>query len=458
MNIIICGAGKVGFSISKQLSAQGHSITVIDQSSELIQKINEAQDVKGIVGTATFPSVLEKAGAEDADMIIAVTKSDETNMVICQVAYSIFKVAKKIARIRTQEFLNAKFNKLFGEANLPIDVIISPEMEVARSLQRRLEAPGALDNVQFANNKITVLEINIDKSCPLVNTELAELTKKFPNLNANILGVIREGKFVILKKKDKLKVDDKAFVVISASQIDLTLSAFGHEEKMSKKILIIGGGNIGYNLAKNLENDHEGIRVKIIEKNKERAEFIANELNNTIVINGDGLEEDVLKEANIQEVETILSLTNDDEDNIMLSVLAEKNNPNKKTIALVNKQNYSLLQSSLKIDDLVDPRLTTVSTILKHVHKGTIETVYTLLDGEYEFIEAGVLETSELISKSIKESNLPKEIRIGAVVRKDKVLIPKSDFKFQKKDLVVFLCKREHLQKIESLFRISSLI
>ena len=458
MNIIICGAGKVGFSISKQLAAQGHSITVIDQSSELIQKINEAQDVKGIVGTATFPSVLEKAGAEDADMIIAVTRNDETNMVICQVAHSIFKITKKIARIRTQEFLAAKFNKLFGEDNLPIDVIISPEMEVARSLQRRLEAPGALDNVPFAANKIKVLEIHIDKKCPLVNTELTELTKKFPELNANILGVIREGKFVILKKKDKLKIDDKAFVVISASQIDLTLSAFGHEEKMSKKILIIGGCNIGFNLAKNLENDHEGIRVKIIEKNKERAEFVANELNNTIVINGDGLEEDVLKEANIEEAETILSLTNDDEDNIMLSVLAEKNNPNKKTIALVNKQNYSLLQSSLKIDDLVDPRLTTVSTILKHVHKGTIETVYTLLDGEYEFIEAEVLETSELISKSLKDSNLPKEIRIGAVVRNKKVLIPKSDFKFQKKDLVVFLCKREHLQKIESLFRISSLI
>ena len=458
MNIIICGAGKVGFSISKQLSAQGHSITVIDQSSELIQKINEAQDVKGIVGTATFPSVLEKAGAEDADMIIAVTKNDETNMVICQVAHSIFKITKKIARIRTQEFLTAKFNNLFGETNLPIDVIISPEMEVARSLQRRIEAPGALDNVPFADNKIKVLEINVDKKCPLVNTELAELTKKFPELNANILGVIREGKFVILKKKDKLKIDDKAFVVISASQIDLTLSAFGHEEKMSKKILIIGGGNIGFNLARNLENDHEGIRVKIIEKNKERAEFIANELNNTIVINGDGLEEDVLKEANIEEAETMFSLTNDDEDNIMLRVLAEKNNPNKKTIALVNKQNYSLLQSSLKIDDLVDPRLTTVSTILKHVHKGTIETVYTLLDGEYEFIEAEVLETSELISKSIKDSNLPKEIRIGAVLRNKKVLIPKSDFKFHKKDLVVFLCKREHLQKIESLFRISSLI
>ena len=458
MNIIICGAGRVGFSISKQLSAQGHSITVIDPSSEFIQKINESQDVKGIVGRATFPSVLEKAGAEEADMVIAVTQNDETNMVICQVAHSIFKINKKIARVRSQEFLGGKWGKLYGESNLPIDVIISPELEVAKSLQRKLEAPGALDSVPFANGKIKVLEINLGKNCPLVNTELSKLTDRYPDLRANILGVIREDKFLILKKKDKMLVNDKAFVVINASQINKTLSAFGHEEKMAKKILIIGGGNIGFNLAKNLEADSEGVRVKIIEKSKDRAEFIANELNNTIVINGDGLDEDVLKEANIEESETILSLTNDDEDNIMVSVLAEKKSPNKRTIALVNKQNYSLLQSSLKIDDLVDPRLTTISTILKHVHKGTIETVYTLLDGEFEFIEAEVLETSELISKSIKDSNLPKEIRIGAIVRKKEVIIPKSDFKFEKKDLVVFLTKREHLEKVESLFRISSLV
>ena len=458
MNVIICGAGKVGFSISKQLSAQGHSITVIDQSSEFIQKINETQDVKGVVGRATFPSVLEKAGGSDADMIIAVTKNDETNMVICQVAHSIFNVSKKIARIRNQEFLGSKWSKLYGESNLPIDVIISPELEVARSLQRKLEAPGALDSVPFADGKIKVLEIDIDKKCPLVNTELSKLTQRFPDLKANILGVIRGEKFVILKKNDKILFNDKAFVVVNALQINKTLSAFGHEEKMAKKILIVGGGNIGFNLAKNIENDSEGVRVKIIEKNKDRAELIANELNNTIVINGSGLDEEVLKEANIEETETVLSLTNDDEDNIMVSVLAEKNNPNKRTIALVNKQNYSLLQSSLKINDLVDPRLTTISTILKHVHKGTIETVYTLLDGEYEFIEAEVLETSELISKSIKDSNLPKEIRIGAVVRGKEVIIPKSNFRFEKKDLVVFLTKREHLEKVESLFRISSLV
>jgi len=189
MNIIICGAGKVGFSISKQLSAQGHSITVIDLSSEFIQKINETQDVKGIVGRATFPSVLEKAGAEDADMIIAVTKNDETNMVICQVAKSIFNINKKIARIRDQEFLGAKWSKLYGESNLPIDVIISPELEVAKSLQRKLEAPGALDSVPFANGKIKVLEINIGKNCPLVNTELSKLTIRFPDLSANISNI-----------------------------------------------------------------------------------------------------------------------------------------------------------------------------------------------------------------------------------------------------------------------------
>ena len=456
MNIIICGAGRVGFSISKQLSAQGHSITVIDQSSEFIQKINDTQDVKGVVGRATFPSVLEKAGAEDADMIVAVTQNDETNMVICQVAYSIFKINKKIARVRGQEFLGGKWGKLYGESNLPIDVIISPELEVARSLQRKLDAPGALDSVPFAGGKIKVLEINIGKNCPLVNTELAALTKRYPNLSANVLGVIREEKFVILKKKDKMLVDDKAFVVVNASQINKTLSAFGHDEKMAKKILIVGGGNIGFNLAKNLESDSEGVRVKIIEKSKDRAEFIANELNNTIVINGNGLDEDVLSEANLDEIETVLALTNDDEDNLMVSVLVEKFSKDKRTMALINKQNYSLLQTSLKIDDLIDPRMNTVSSILKHVHKGTIETAYTILNGEYEVIEAEIIETSELINKELKKSDLPDEIRIGAILRGKDIIIPRSNFVFKKDDIVVFLAKQDQLSVVENMFRISS--
>jgi len=457
MNIIICGAGKVGSSISKQLSAQGHSITVIDQSSEDIKKIDEAQDVKGIVGRATFPSVLENAGASNTDMIIAVTRNDETNMIICQLAHSLFNINKKIARIRSNEFLEGKWSKLFNKSNLPIDVIISPEAEVAKSLFRKLEAPGALDNVPFAEDKIKVLEIAVKKNCPLINVPLKSLTEKFPDFKSNILGAVRKDKFIFLKKNDQLLEGDKAYVVVSTEQLTQILKSFGHEEKTAKKILIIGGGNIGLNLAKLLEANFEGARVKIIEKNKERAELIATELTSSIVICGDALDEQILKEANIEETETILALTNDDEDNIMACVLAEKYSPTKRTIAIVNKSNYSLLQKSLNIDDLVDPRMTTVSRIMEHVHKGTIETVYSLLDGEYEFIEAEILEKSELLNKSIKDSNLPEEIRIGAILRSKKVLIPRSDFIFEEGDLVVFLAKRELLKEVESIFRLSSI-
>jgi len=457
MNIIICGAGKVGFSISKQLSAQGHSITVVDQSSDDIKKINETQDVKGVVGRATFPSVLENAGAANTDMIIAVTRNDETNMIICQLAHSLFNINKKIARIRSQEFLDGKWKKLYNKSNLPIDVIISPEAEVAKSLFRKLEAPGALDNVPFAKDKIKVLEISVKKNCPIIETPLKNLTAKFPEFKANILGAVRKDKFIFLKKNDQLLDGDKAYVVVSSDQLTQILKSFGHEEKISKKILIVGGGNIGLYLAKLLEANFEGVRIKIIEKNKERAELIAAELTSSIVICGDALDEQILKEANIEETETILALTNDDEDNIMVCVLAEKYSPGKRTIAIVNKTNYSLLQKSLNIDDLVDPRLTTVSRIMEHVHKGTIETVYSLLDGDYEFIEAEILQKSELLNKSIKDSNLPEHIRIGAISRGGKIIIPRSDFVFEKDDLVVFLTKRELLKEVESIFRLSSI-
>jgi len=457
MNIIICGAGRVGFTISKLLIQQEHSVTIIDQSSEDIQKINETLDVKAIVGKGTSPNVLEKANTKDADMIIAVTRNDEINMLICQIAYSIFKVPKKIARIRSQEYLDPKFASLFNRDNLPIDFIISPELEIAKSIQRKLEAPGALDNIPFADNKIRLLEILINKNCPLIGTKLNEITKKYPKLNANILGVIRDEKFLFLKKTDVLNENDKAYVIINTEHMKETLIAFGHNEKISNKLLIIGGGNIGFNLAKNLENSVESIRIKIIEKNKERAELIANELNNSIVINGNGLDEDILEEANLNEVETVLALTNDDEDNLMVSVLVEKFSKNKRTMSLINKPNYSLLKSSLKIDDLIDPRMDTVSTILKHVHKGTIETAYTILNGEYEVIEADIIETSELINKELKNSDLPDEIRIGAILRNNKVFIPRSDTKFEKNDTVVFLSKREQIPLVEKIFRISSI-
>ena len=462
MNIIICGAGRVGFTIAKLLSEQGHSITIIDQSSEDIQKINDTLDVKAIVGKATYPSILEKANAPETDMIIAVTKNDEINMLICQIAFSIFNIPKKIARIRSQDYLNPKFTRVYNKENLPIDVIISPEIEIAKSIQRKLEAPGALDSVPFADNKIKLLEILIKDNSKSINIQFNELTKKYPKLEANIIGINRDEKFFIPKKTDSVKKNDKIYVIINSLQMSETLKAFGHEENISKKILIIGGGNIGYNLAKNIEETLDTVRVKIVEKNKDRAEYLANQLNDTIVINGDGLDEEVLTEANLDEAETVLALTNDDEDNLMVSVLVEKFTKDqnkiseKRTMALVNKPNYSLLQSSLKIDDLIDPRMNTVSSILKHIHKGTIENAYTISNGEYEVIEAEIIETSELINKELKNSNLPDEIRIGAVLRDDKVIIPRSSFVFKKDDQVVFLAKKDSISIVENIFRLSS--
>ncbi len=462
MNIIICGAGRVGFTIAKLLSEQGHSITVIDQSSEDIQKINDSLDVKAIVGKATFPSILEKANAAETDMIIAVTRNDEINMLICQIAFSIFNIQKKIARIRSQDYLNPKFTRVYNKENLPIDVIISPEIEIAKSIQRKLEAPGALDSVPFADNQIRLLEILIKDNCKLIGLKLNELTKKFPNLEANIIAIIRGDKSFIPKKTDKIQENDKIYVIINSSQMAETLEAFGHTEKISKKILIIGGGNIGYNLAKNIEDTLDGVRVKIVEKDKTRSEYLANELNNTIVINGNGLDEEVLSEANLDEAETVLALTNDDEDNLMVSVLVEKfakdqkDIEDKRTMALINKPNYSLLQSSLKIDDLIDPRMSTVSSILKHIHKGTIENAYTISNGEYEVIQAEIIESSELISKELKNSNLPDEIRIGAILRNKKVIIPKSDFVFQKDDQIILIVKKDAIGVVENLFRLSA--
>ena len=462
MNIIICGAGRVGFTIAKLLSEQGHSITVIDQSSEDIQKINDSLDVKAIVGKATYPSILEKANAAETDMIIAVTRNDEINMLICQIAFSIFNIQKKIARIRSQDYLNPRFTRVYNKENLPIDVIISPEIEISKSIQRKLEAPGALDSVPFADNKIRLLEIFIKEDCKSIGIKFNELTNKYPKLEANIIGINRDNKFFIPKKTDSVKKDDKIYVIINSSQMSETLEAFGHEEKISKKILIIGGGNIGFNLAKNIEETLEKVRVKIVEKNKERAEFLANQLNDAIIINGDGLDEEVLTEANLGEAETVLALTNDDEDNLMVSVLVEKfakdqkDIDDKRTMALINKPNYSLLQSSLKIDDLIDPRMTTVSSILKHIHKGTIENAYTLSDGEYEVIEAEIIETSELINKEIKNSNLPDELRIGAVLRDKKIIIPRSNFVFKKDDRVVFIVKKDSISFVENIFRLSS--
>ena len=459
MKVIICGAGKVGTSIAKHLVSQNNDVTVIDQSLNLINEMREKVDLNTINGSASNPSILKKAGAEDTDMIIAVTLHDEINMVACQMAHTFFKIPRKIARLRSEDFLNPIWRDLYNADNMPIDLIISPELEVAKSIERQLKAPGSYDVVPFLNDEIELLSLPIKESCPLVDTNLISIhelfqenLKKERDLRASILGINRGENLFIPKKQDILKKGDLIYILVDKNHIKRTMNAFGLNEKPIEKIIIIGGGNIGFNLAKDLENNNSDISVSIIESNNERAKYIADQLNQTLVLNGDGLDQVILDEANIKDADMMLALTNDDETNIIISAVARKNNC--ESLILVNNSEYNKLKDVLGISKVIDPRKITVSKILKHVHKGRIESVYSIGNNQAELIHAQVLKSSKLLNKSIKDSDLPNGMRIGLMKKSDQILIPDKNTIIDENDEILFLCLTKDLKSAEDLFKI----
>ena len=452
MRVIICGAGKVGSNIAKHLVDQNNNVTVIDRSSELITDLKEKVDLNTVIGSASNPSVLKLAGADETDMIIAVTQQDEINMVACQMAHTFFKIPRKIARLRSEDFLNPIWRNLYNADNMPIDLIISPELEVARSIERQLKAPGAYEVVPFLNDEIELLSFVIDENCPLVDTNLSGIHELFQeNLNkekdlrASIIGINRQEELIIPKKKDILQVDDHVYILADKRHIKRTMNAFGFNEKPIKKILIIGGGNIGFNLAKDIENFQSDISVCIIENNTNRAKVIADQLTNALVLNGDGLDQNILNEGNINDADMILALTNDDETNIIISAVAKKNNC--ESLILVNNSEYNKLKDVLGINKIVDPRKITVSKILKHIHQGRIESAYSIGNNQAEIIHAQALSTSKIINKTIEEAKLPSGIRVGLIKKKEKIIIEKNDE-------VLFLCLIDDLKKAEELFQV----
>ena len=461
MKIIICGAGKVGTSIARHLVDQGSDVTVIDSSHKLIDDLREKVDLKTIIGSASNPSVLKNAGAEDTDMIIAVTLQDEINMVACQMAHTFFKIPRKIARLRTEDFLNPIWRDLYNADNMPIDLIISPELEVARSIERQLKAPGAYDVVPFLNDEIELLSLVISDRCPLVDTSLINIHELFQenidiekNLRASILGISRDEKLFIPKKQDILTFGDHVYILVDKNHVNRTMSAFGYDEKPIKKIIIIGGGNIGFNLAKDLEKYQSDISVSIVENNEERSKYIADQLSNTLVLNGDGLDQDLLDEANIKDADLLLALTNDDETNIIISAVARKNKC--ESIIIVNNSEYNKLKDVLGISKVVDPRKITVSKILKHVHKGKIESVFAIDNNQAEIIHAQVLKSSKLINKNIEDAEFPNGLRVGLIKKEDKIIIPNKDTKIEIHDEILFLCMKNDIKKAEELFQVRS--
>ncbi|WP_374448712.1 Trk system potassium transporter TrkA [Stella sp.] len=453
MKVVICGAGQVGSSIARYLATGGNSVTVIDQSAELVQRLSDSHDVRGIVGHASHPDVLAEAGAADADMLIAVTHADEVNMVACQVGHALFSVPTKIARIRAQIYQKPEWRQLFSSEHLPIDVIISPEIEVAHAITRQLEVPGAFDVLSMADGLVRVVGVRCPADCPIVNTPLRQLTGLFPDLAITIVGLIRNGQPVIPDDDAMLLAGDEVYFVADAKHVARAMAAFGHEEQPGRRVVIVGGGSIGLYLAREIEERFPEVSIKIIELDKARAAEVCQRLGGVVVLNGDGLDTEILEEANVGTAETMIAVTDDDEVNILSSILAKRLGA-ERVVTLINKPSYEPLVTNLGIDAVVNPRSITVSHILQHVRRGRIRRVHTLREGFGEIIEAEAMATSALVGRPLREIDLPEGIIVGAIVRGATVITPRGSSVIKADDRVVLMATTGAVRKVEKMFAV----
>ena len=454
MKSIICGAGDVGHSIAEKLSKEGFEVTVIDESIARLKKIAENLDVKTITGVPSLPTVLLSAGAKDCEILIAVTRSDETNMVCCQIGHSLFNIPKKIARIRQQDYLKGEWQNLYTNKDLPIDAIISPEEEVAKAIYRRLLSPGTIDIVELADNRLKLVALKCEENCKILGKSLRNLAIQFKDYLANILFVFRGDQKFVVNSSTKLEKNDLIYIVVDNDNFSEVMKAFGHDETQTHKIVIVGGGNIGYSLAQKIENNADNISTSLIEYNKSRSEYLASNLKNVTVTNGDGLDNQILEEVDISDAGYFVSVTDDDENNILSSLLAKRAGA-LNCITLINNSSYSSLLNNIGIDITIDPKLITISKILEKVKSGRIRSDYTIGEGFGEVIEAEILSNSSFANKNISQINLPKNIRVGAILRNEKIIIPTSETIFQEKDDVVFFCETSSIKKLESLLSIT---
>lgn len=453
MRVIVCGGGQVGYNIASYLSRENNEVTVVDINAELVANINRNLEANGIVGHASDPAVLSRAGAGNADMIIAVTHQDEINMVACQVAHSLFNVPKKIARIRRQTYLEPAWSNLFSRAHMPIDIIISPEREVANTLLKWIEVPGTSYVVPLIEDRVYFIGLVCDEACPLLNTPLHQLMRLFPNLSLKIVAIVRDGIAIIPKTGEEMCVGDEIYFLVDAKHLDRAMQAFGHEEKEAHNVVIVGGGHIGTALAEVITESHRNINLKIIEKDPVCAERLSEKMENALVLEGDGVDRALQDEVNIEQTDTIVTVTNDDESNILSALLA-KNNGCKRAISLVNNENYMPLMNTLNIDAFISPRQVTVSTIMRHIRRGRIKGIYSLKSNFAELIEAEASENCPIINTPIKDLNMPRTIVIGAVMRNDEIMIPDGDFVIHAGDRVAILAAEGQARKVEKLFSV----
>ncbi len=454
MKVIICGAGQVGWQIARHLSGERNDVTVVDNNADLVRRATDTLDVQGIAGFASYPDVLDRAGARDADMIIAATHSDEVNMVTCQVAHSVFSVQRKIARLRGQSYLDAIYSDLYRREHLPIDVVISPEREVAEAALQRLAAPAAFDTENFLEGKAQLLGITIDEDCPVINTPLRQLTDLFSTLKALVVAVRREGALFVPSAGDQLFPGDDAYVFTDSVDLTRTLEIFGKTQAKPERVVIIGAGNVGLGVARRLEAQTERVRVKIIETNRECAENAADMLERTIVLHGDGLTSGLLAEAGIENADAVLAVTDDDKTNLLVSVRSKEMGC-KMAITLVNDQTLAPLMGPLDIDAYINPRATTVSSILRHIRLGRVRGVYSIGDAEAELIEAEVLGTSPIAGQRIKDIDFPESSIVAGILQGNKLIKPVGETRINEGDMIALFAMTDDVPEVERLLQVS---
>jgi trk system potassium uptake protein TrkA len=452
MKIIILGAGQVGSTLAASLASEANDITVVDTNTEFLRDLQEHLDLRVIAGHASHPEILMQAGAEDADMVIAVTNSDEVNMIACQVAYTMFHTPTKIARVRAPEYLNK--SKLFHQEALPIDVLISPEQIVTDAIQSLIDHPGALQVTDFAGGKVKLVAVKAYYGGPLVGHELKTLTEHMPGIEVRVAAIFRRNRPIIPHGHTVIEADDEVFFVADEVHIKAVTSELRHSEKKVRSIMIAGGGNIGTRLARSLEKKYQ---VKLIERNHEQAQAISEILQNTVVLHGDCADKELMLEENIDSIDVFCAVTNDDQANILSAMLAKRLGA-QKVMSLINRASYVDLIQGGEIDIAISPQQVTIGSLLAHVRRGDVVKVHSLRRGAAEAIEAiahGDKTTSKVVGRSIDEIALPADTTIGAIVRGDEVIMAHHDTMIEAEDhVILFLTDRNKISAVEKLFQV----
>lgn len=453
MNIVILGAGQVGSSLTRSLANEDNDITIIDLNKNSLRELREKLDVHTHQGHASHPDVLEQANVNNADMLIAVTNSDEVNMMSCQIAYSLFRTPTKIARVRAAGYL--QHPELFTPELIPVDVLISPEQLITDHIYRLISNPGTLQVIDFADGKVRLVSVNAYHEGPLVGHEINALAEHLPEVKVRIAAIFRDGKAIIPSGNTIIEANDEIFLIASAQHIRAVVSELRSVDKPHKRIMIAGGGNVGRRLAVALEKGR--YQVKIIEKSTNTANQLAEALEKTIVLEGDAADEALLLEENISSMDIFCALTNDDEANILSAMLAKRLGA-RKVMALINRTGYVDIVESANIDHAVSPQQITIGALLAHVRGGDIVSVHSLRKGAAEVIEViahGDKKNSRIVGKKRKDLKLPPGATVGAIVRDDEVIMPHQDTIIEEKDhVILFLSDKRYVSAIEKMFQV----